>query len=168
MKKILSIIFCLCFIFAFSACSSDSDSKAKASVKSSLEVRFEFNEENSVNGRICMNTTLPPETLIDVDVFVGNKYHSTEQVKVQADMSMNYFLTESQVDLNGKEIEDGRYILSFQLVDPRNQPSSVQSVIGKKGELLKGSDVYSENDIKTIKFTRPIEKKGDKFTMSDE
>lgn len=163
MKKLLSVIFCIVLLFSFAAC-SDKGSEAK---KASIEVKLEFNEEKSTGNKVSMNTNLPVGTLLDVDVWVGDKYHSTEQVKVQADAASNYFITATQKDLDGNDIDDGKYILNVNLVSPKKQPTSVLEKIGVKGEFLKGTDVYNSNDGKTIKFSRPIEKKGDRFTMPE-
>ena len=163
MKKLLSVIFCVALLFSFSAC-SDKNTEAK---KASIEVKLEFNEEKSNGNKVCMNTNLPVGTLLDVDIFVGDKFHSTETVKVQADASENYFITSSQKDRDEKDIPDGRYILQINMIEVDKQPASVLEKIGVKGELLKGTDVYNSNDGKTIKFSRPIEKKGDQFTMPE-
>lgn len=165
MKKLLSVIFCVALLFSFSACSDSKDtSEAK---KAAFEVKLEFNKEKSVNSKVCVNTTLPVGTLLDVDVWVGDKFHSTETVKVQADETSNFFITSSQKDLDGNDIEDGRYILSINMLKESKQPTNVLEKIGQNGEYMKGENVYNTNNGRIVKLNKPIEKKGGQFTMPE-
>ena len=164
MKKLISIAICVVIMLSFAACQENDTPVAE---KTKIEVTFDFNEDKSVNNKVSMDTSLPVGTLLDVDIFVGDKYHSTETVEVQADMASNYFITESQYDENNNLLDDGRYILSFEIVKPSKQPASVQQIIGNKGQYMTGLDVYTDGDGKTVKFSRPIEKKGDTFTMPE-
>lgn len=162
MKKVFAVMLVFVMLFAFCSCSEKEKEEQK------LDVQLIINEEKSVNGRLCMDTNLPPLTKIDVDIFQGDKYHSTETVEVQSDIETNYFITETKYDLDGDMIKDGNYILSINLVDPVSQPTSVQEVIGKNGEKLTGLYSYDTNNGKTIKFQRPLIKENDSFSMPDE
>lgn len=167
MKKLCSILVCVILLFSFSAC-NDNEKKEETVKKSNLEVTLDFNAEKSVEGKVCYNTNLPVGTLLDVDIFVGDKYHSTETVTVQAEMTSNYFITETQKKANGKIIADGNYILSVNLTAMSSQPESVKEVIGTSGEYLTGTYVYEDEDGKTVKLTKPLLKEDDNFTIPEE
>lgn len=167
MKRLISIFICFIIAFSFAACNDDANKPV--ATKAEYEVTFEFNKEKSTNARVCVNTSLPIGTLLDVDIFVGDDFHSTETVEVEADISGNFFITETQRYPDGDTIKDGRYILSFKLAEMSAQPKSVLEKIGNKGELMTGLDVYADEsgNGKIIKFTRPIEKIDGSFTMDD-
>ncbi len=163
MKRILAVVFCFVMMFAFVSCNDNVSSVEETK----LEVDFSMNLTRSANGRVCLNTNLPVGTKLDVDVFVGDLYHSKETVEVQGDIETNYFITESQIDKNGKLIKDGNYILSVQLVDPVKQTDEVRAAIGQNGERLSGLYSYDTEKGKTVKLLRPIVKKKDFFSMPD-
>lgn len=167
MKKLCSAFLCLIMLFSFSACFDNSD-KQETVKKTKLKVSLDFNVEKSVNSRVCFNTNLPVGTLLDVEIFIGDRYHSKETVAVQGDISENYFITESQRDEEGKDIADGNYILSVNLASTGSQPTSVKSVIGKNGEYLTGTYVYETENGKTVKLSNPLVKKDDKFTIPED
>lgn len=160
MKKVLAVIFAFVMLFAFCSCND-----VKKVEEQKLDVQLTINEEKSVGGKLCMNTNLPALTKIDVDIFQGDKYHSTETVEVQSDIQTNYFITETKYDINEEIIKDGRYIVSINLVNPSSQPISVQEIIGKNGEKLTGLYSYNTDGGKTIKFQRPVVKENDNFSM---
>ncbi len=160
MKKVLAVLLLVVMLFSLCACNNE-----KQAEEQKLEVSLSINEEKSVNGKLCMNTNLPELTKLDVDIFRGDKYHSTETVEVKADIQTNYFITETKVDINGKMIKDGTYIVSINLVNPASQPVSVQEIIGKNGEKLTGLFSYDTANGKTVKLQRPLIKEKDSFSM---
>ena len=165
MKKLLAIILCLVCALNFAACASNQGEVEEQK----LDVQFELNTEKSVNAKVCVNTNLPEGTKLDVDIFVGEDYHSTETVVVVGDMASNYFITESQYDVNGEFIADGTYILSVVLCDPSLQPISVQEIIGSSGEKMTGTFVYQDEITggKTAKFSKPLTKENNAFFISE-
>lgn len=164
MKRILALLMCVVCVFLLASCVSGISPEVE---ETKLDVQLTMNKEKSANSRVCLNTNLPVGTKLNVDIFVGNKYHSKETVQVQADIESNYFITESQVDIDGNTIEDGNYILSVELVDPSQQLSEVRTIIGQNGEKLKGLYTYDTEKGKTVKLQRPIVKKNNSFSMPD-
>lgn len=166
MKKLCAIFTCFILLFSFSACSEEK-AKEESVKKTKLEVTLELNKEKSVGGRVSFDTNLPVGTLLDVEVFIGDKYHSSETVAVQADMYSNYFITETQLDESGKIIEDGNYIFSANLSPIASQPDTIKKALGLKGENLSGSFVYEVDGGKTVKLSKPLLKKNNKFTIPE-
>jgi len=163
MKRIFAVVLCLFVLFSLVSC--DEGNKTVEQVK--FDVDFTFDLSRSSNSKVCMNTNLPVGTKLDVDIFVGNLYHSKETVEVKSDIESNYFITESQADADGKTIKDGTYILSVVLVDPAKQNEEVRAVIGQNGEKLSGIYAYETEKGKTVKLIRPIVKKKNFFSMPD-
>ena len=159
MKKILALTLAFVMLFVLCSCRDKNEEEQK------LDVNLTINEGKSLNGRLCIETNLPALTKLDVDIFQGDKYHSTETVEVKTDVETNYFVTETKYDLDGEIIKDGTYIVSINLVNPASQPASVQEVIGKNGEKLTGLYSYDTNNGKTIKLQRPLVKENDNFSM---
>ena len=89
MKKFLAVVFCLVVLLAFASCDGSTTSDVE---EKKLEVDFTFNLTKSANSRVCLNTDLPVGTKLDVDIFVGNLYHSKETVEVKGDIETNYFI----------------------------------------------------------------------------
>ncbi|MBQ4155730.1 MAG: hypothetical protein IJD90_02880 [Clostridia bacterium] len=163
MKRIFAVVLCLFVLFSLVSCDEGNNTVEKVK----LEVDFTFNLSRSSNSKVCMNTNLPVGTKLDVDIFVGDLYHSKETVEVKADIETNYFITEPQLDTNGETVKDGNYILSVVLVDPAKQSEEVRAVIGQNGEKLSGIYTYETEKGKTVKLLRPIVKKKDFFSMPD-
>ena len=90
MKRFISVIFCFIMLFSFASCKKESEQPVAK--KQDFVVEFEFNEEKSTGAKVCMMTSLPIGTLLDVDIFIGDKFHSTETVEVQADATGNFFV----------------------------------------------------------------------------
>ena len=165
MKRLCAFFTLFILIFSFSACSDKSETD---SVKpADLEVTFLLNKSKSIAGRVCFDTNLPTGTKLDVEIFIGSKFYSSETVSVQSDIYSNYFITEPQAYQDGKIIEDGKYIFRANLSSIDSQPEEVKSVIGSKGEKLSGTFVYEKDGVKTVKISKPLLKQNDKFTIPE-